>query len=122
MKKNKLTVFNGCVDSHLEDLDYFETLITKHYQKFSYGYNIINDVDLLDKIKKIDCIFENKKIKFIAIFKRNITKKDSSLIDECSHTAYNCDKYVAAISVDGPVLELHITRNSNYKDIMDTFD
>lgn len=116
MKKNKITVFNDCVDSHPEELDYFENLITKHYQKFTYGYNILQEVDLFDKISKVDCIFEDKKIRFVAKFKKNITKKDAERINDASTVAYNHKKFTADISIDGVNLEFNITKNPKYKD------
>lgn len=119
MKKNKITVFNGCVDSHLEDLDYFENLIQKHYQKFTYGYNILSDIDIFEKISKIDCIFEDKMIKFIAKFKKKITKKDSALIDESVDSAYNCKKFNADVDVNDSILTIHISKDPNYIDTTD---
>lgn len=108
MKQNRITVFNCVVDKRLEDCSFFEDLLDNHYQKFSFGYNIVARDNLLDKIKDIECDISDKNLKFIITFKKSITKKIMKLIEESSTSVYGSEKFDAESDCADNVIKLRI--------------
>jgi hypothetical protein len=97
MKQNRITVFNCVIDKRIEDCSFFEDLLDNHYHKFSYGYNIVAQENLLEKVKDIECDIYDKKLKFIITFKKSITKKIMKLIDESRESVYGSERFDADV-------------------------
>jgi hypothetical protein len=108
MKQNRITVFNCVIDKRLEDCSFFEDLLDNHYQKFSFGYNIVARDNLLEKIKDIECDISDKNLKFIITFKKSITKKIMKLIEESCDNAHGSQKFIAEPDFDGEIAKLRI--------------
>ena len=109
MKQNRITVFNCIIDKRIEDCDFFENLLDNHYQKFSYGYDIVAKDKLLEKIKDVECeILNDTTLKFVISFKKSVTKKIFKQICESSTCAYGSECYAVDIESNGDNILLTI--------------
>lgn len=110
MKRNRITVFNKAVDKHLEDLSYFEDLLTKHYLKFSYGYNIIATDSVIELVDDIECVLKDKSIAFILTFSKKVTKLLLNDVSFRSSTVEYSDRFAADIISDGKEIRITIRK------------
>ena len=98
MQKNRIVVFNRIIDNKIEDCSFFERFLENHYNKFTYGYNIITLNDLIDDIKDVECEIIDSNILFNIVSRKKITKKFIKLIESNFLIAYGHEKHDIEIS------------------------
>lgn len=110
MKKNRIVVFNRLVDNKLQDLEFFETLLQDHYRKFTYGYCILANNDVIEKVQDIECECKKHELDFLVKFEENITKDLLKIIEEDSAIAFGCEKFDVELEAKKKNLVMKITK------------
>jgi hypothetical protein len=110
MEKNRIQVFNKTLDKHLNDLAYFEDLITNHYLKFAYAYNIIAADEIIKKIDDVECLLSDT-LSFILTTNVEFGDDLIHLLKCQSSCAWNHDEYSAEITkTDGNTVTIVIAK------------
>jgi hypothetical protein len=110
VQKNRIVVFNRITDNRLQDVEFFEDLLENHYQKFTYGYNMIAENDILDQVDDIECECGKHKLTFLVKFTKKVTKTVLEQINGSAETVFGSQKFDALTSIDGKTLTIEITK------------
>lgn len=100
MEKDRIQVFNKALDKHLNDMAYFEDLITNHYLEFAFGYNIISAENVMELIDDVECVL-GKPMTFVIVTKEELSQDLIKLLKVQSTSCWDHVTYSAEFNQEG---------------------